>query len=115
MPDSARGDFWDERIERMGRDELSSLQLERLQWQVRRCHEGSAFYRERLDAAGVGPDGVRSLEDIEKIPPVTKEELREEQKAHPPFGRYTVAPSEIWGELHPSTGTTGGIFSMSLC
>ena len=107
MADPARGDFWDERIERMGRDELSALQLERLKRQVRRCYEGSAFYRERLDAAGVGPDGIRSLGDIEKIPPVTKEELREEQKAHPPFGRYTVAPPESWGELHPSTGTTG--------
>jgi phenylacetate-CoA ligase len=107
MGDPARGDFWDERIERMGRDELSALQLERLKRQVRRCYEGSAFYRERLDAAGVGPDGIRSLRDIEKIPPVTKEELREEQKAHPPFGRYTVAPPDSWGELHPSTGTTG--------
>jgi phenylacetate-CoA ligase len=107
MTGPARGDFWDERIERMERDELSALQLERLRWQVRRCHEGSAFYRGRLDAAGVGPDGIRSLDDLEKFPPVTKEELREEQKAHPPFGRYTVAPSDSWGELHPSTGTTG--------
>ena len=102
-----KGDFWDEKIERMGRDELASLQLERLKWQVRRCHEGSPFYRERLDAAGVGPDGIHTLSDIEKIPTVTKQELRDEQKAHPPFGRYTVAPPETWGELHPSTGTTG--------
>jgi len=107
MIDSARGDFWDEHIEQMGRDELSALQLGRLKWQVRRCYEDSQFYRERLDAAGVGPEGIVHLEDIEKIPPVTKEELREEQKAYPPFGRFTVAPPEIWGELHPSTGTTG--------
>lgn len=107
MSEIRKGYFWDEKIERMGRDELASLQLERLKWQVRRCHGGSPFYRERLDAAGVGPDGVHSLSDIEKIPAVTKQELRDEQKAHPPFGRYTVAPPETWGELHPSTGTTG--------
>ncbi|MEE9273963.1 MAG: phenylacetate--CoA ligase family protein [bacterium] len=100
-------EYWDERIERMGRDEIAALQLERLRWQVGRCHEGSAFYRERLDAAGVGPDGIRSLEDLRRIPFVTKEELRAEQAAHPPFGRYAVAPPESWGELHPSTGTTG--------
>ncbi len=107
MAEIPKGDFWDERIERMGRDEIASLQLERLRWQVRRCFEGSPFYRERLEQAGVGPDGIRSLDDLQKIPPVTKQELREEQKEHPPFGRYTVAPPDSWGELHPSTGTTG--------
>ena len=107
MDQRPRGDFWDERIERMGRDELAALQLERLRWQVRRCYEGSAFYRERLDGAGVGPDGIRTLEDLRRIPIVTKQEVRAEQEAHPPFGRYTVAPPETWGELHPSTGTTG--------
>ncbi len=107
MTEAPKGDFWDEKIERMGRDELVSLQLERLRWQVRRCWEGSPFYRERLEEAGLGSESIRSLDDIEKIPPVTKQELREEQKNHPPFGRYTVAPPGDWGELHPSTGTTG--------
>lgn len=107
MDQRPRGDFWDERVERMGRDELAALQLERLKWQVRRCYEGSAFYRERLDAAGVGPDGIHILDDLRRIPPVTKQELRAEQEAHPPFGRYAVAPPSEWGELHPSTGTTG--------
>ncbi|HJP12941.1 MAG: AMP-binding protein [Nitrospinota bacterium] len=107
MTEAPRGDFWDEKIERMGSDELASLQLERLRWQVRRCWEGSPFYRERLDGAGLGPESIRSLDDIEKIPPVTKQELRVEQKNHPPFGRYAVAPPGDWGELHPSTGTTG--------
>ena len=101
------GDFWDQRIERMARDELASLQLERLKWQVRRCYQESEFYRERLDTAGVGPDSIRTLDDLRKIPFVTKQELRDEQKAHPPFGRYTVAEPSAWGELHPSTGTTG--------
>jgi phenylacetate-CoA ligase len=107
MTEIPKGDFWDERIEQMQRDEIASLQLERLQWQARRCFEDSPFYRERLEQAGVGPDGVRSLDDLQKIPPVTKQELREEQKKHPPFGRYVVAPPGSWGELHPSTGTTG--------
>ena len=82
------GDFWEQRIECMTRDELASLQLERLKRQVRRCHRESEFYRERLDAAGVGPDSIRNLGDLRKIPFVTKQELRDEQQAHPPFGRY---------------------------
>src|SRR5438477_2392792 len=99
--------FWDEKIETLPRESLRQLQLARLQWQVRRCWDGSEFYRERLKAAGVEPDAVQSLDDLRRIPIVTKQELRDEQLAHPPFGRYTVAHPSTWRELHPSTGTTG--------
>ncbi|MBI4491910.1 MAG: phenylacetate--CoA ligase [Chloroflexi bacterium] len=99
--------YWDERMETMSRDELAHLQNHRLQWQVQRCYEGSAFYRERLDRMGVQPGDIQSLEDVRKLPVVTKQELRDEQQAHPPFGRYVVAPPQNLRELHPSTGTTG--------
>ena len=101
------GEFHSPEIETMAREELEQLQLERLQWQLKRCYEGSEFYRSRFDAIGLKPEDVKCLEDIEKIPPVTKDELREEQTNHPPLGRYTVAPQKDWRELHPSTGTTG--------
>jgi len=100
-------EFYEPEIETLERPALEALQLERLRWQVARCYENSPFYRERLDRAGVRPEDIRSLADIEKIPVVTKEELRQEQLRHPPFGRYTVAPPQEWRELHPSTGTTG--------
>jgi len=104
---SRESEYYDEKIETMPREKLEKLQLERLQWQVRRCYEGSEFYRERFDKIGLKPDDIKSLDDIEKIPPVTKEELRQEQVNHPPLGRYALAPKENWRELHPSTGTTG--------
>jgi len=94
-------------IETMDRENLENLQLERLKWQVRRCYESSDFYRERFGKIGLKPDDIKSLDDVVKIPPVHKEELREEQINHPPFGRYVVAPQQDWEELHPSTGTTG--------
>jgi phenylacetate-CoA ligase len=53
------------------------------------------------------PSDIRSLSDVVHLPFVTKSELRDEQKAHPPLGRHTVAPSKNWAELHPSSGTTG--------
>lgn len=99
--------FWDEKVETLPREALRALQLARLQWQVQRCWDSSAFYRERLRAAGVEPGAIRSLDDLRHIPIVTKQELRDEQLAHPPFGRYTVADPSTWAELHPSTGTTG--------
>jgi phenylacetate-CoA ligase len=99
--------YYEPDIETMDRESLRRLQLERLSWQVQRCYEGSELYRERFKKGGITPDDIRSLDDIVHIPTVTKQELRDEQLARPPFGRYTVAPPQQWGELHPSTGTTG--------
>jgi phenylacetate-CoA ligase len=99
--------YWDEATETVSRDELAARQLAGLRWQVGRCWERSPFYRERLEAAGVHPEDVRSLEDVRRIPVVTKQQLRDEQRAHPPFGRYAVAERETWRELHPSSGSTG--------
>ena len=101
------GEFFEPEIETMDREELERLQLEHLKWQLKRCYEGSEFYKQRFDKVGLKPEDIRSLEDFERIPPVTKNELREEQINHPPLGRYTVAPQKDWRELHPSTGTTG--------
>jgi len=101
------GKYFDPKIETLDRSDLEKLQMERLQWQLKRCYEESPFYQERFKKAGIKPEDIGSLEDIVHIPPVTKQELREEQLAHPPFGRYTIAPRKDWAELHPSTGTTG--------
>jgi phenylacetate-CoA ligase len=91
----------------MEREELEQIQLERLQWQLQRCYRGSEFYRNRFREAGIAPEDIRSLEDMAHVPFVTKQELRDEQIAFPPFGRYVVSPQRDWAELHPSTGTTG--------
>jgi phenylacetate-CoA ligase len=101
------GKYFDLKIETMDHSALEKLQMERLQWQLKRCHEESPFYQERFRKAGIKPEDIRSLQEMIHMPPVTKQELREEQLAHPPFGRYTVAPRKDWAELHPSTGTTG--------
>ncbi len=87
--------------------ELGKAQLERLQWQLRRCFKDSEFYRGKFKKAGVNPQDIRSLDDMENVPFVTKQELRDEQIEFPPFGRYVVSPQRDWAELHPSTGTTG--------
>ena len=94
-------------IEAMPRDELRALQEERLRRQIERCAASSAFYRSKLEAAGAEPGDVRTLDDLARLPVVTKEELREDQRRHPPFGTFAVADPESFREVHPSTGTTG--------
>lgn len=88
--------------ERLTRDELEALQLERLQWTVRHAYENVPFYRRRFDEVGVHPDDIRSLSDIEKLPFTTKSDLRDNY----PFGLFAV-PMEDVRRIHASSGTTG--------
>ncbi|MEV8338257.1 phenylacetate--CoA ligase PaaK [Leucobacter sp. NPDC077196] len=88
--------------ERLTRAELEALQLERLQWTVRHAYENVPFYREKFAAAGVHPDDIRSLADIERLPFTTKSDLRD----HYPFGLFAV-PMEQVRRVHASSGTTG--------
>jgi len=99
--------YFDREIETLSRKKLEALQLERLRWQITRCYRNSDFYREKLDRASITPSDIKSLRDLVRIPFVTKEELRDEQRLHPPFGRYLVASADCIRELHPSSGTTG--------
>jgi len=88
--------------ERMSRDELLSLQLERLKQTVRYAYENVPHYRRTFDQAGVHPDDVRGLDDVQKLPFTTKADLRENY----PFGMFAV-PRERIARIHASSGTTG--------
>lgn len=102
-----RDQFWDPEVEKLPRSRIEAIQVERLRWQLERCFTESPFYRERFDRAGVRPSHLRGLTDLRHFPIVTKQDLRDEQATHPPFGRYVVASRSSWREIHPSTGTTG--------
>ena len=91
-----------EPIERASRDELESLQLERLQWTLRHAYERVPFYRACFDQAGIHPDDCRELADLAKLPFTTKEDLR----ASYPFAMFAV-PREQIARIHASSGTTG--------
>jgi phenylacetate-CoA ligase len=106
-PFMSKGKFYHPEIERVSRKALRELQNQRLRWQIHRCLAKSEFYRERFKKAGLRASHIKTVDDLVHVPVVTKQELRDEQVKHPPFGRYTVAPAKDWSELHPSTGTTG--------
>jgi phenylacetate-coenzyme A ligase PaaK-like adenylate-forming protein/ABC-type branched-subunit amino acid transport system ATPase component len=83
-------------------DELRAHQLKGLQWTVRHAWQGSPFYRSRLDAAGIGPDAIRSLDDVAKLPFTTADDMRDDY----PFPLRSV-PYEQIVRIHSSSGTTG--------
>jgi phenylacetate-coenzyme A ligase PaaK-like adenylate-forming protein len=90
--------YWDARIETLAREDLARLQRHRLNWQLRRCWDGSPFYRERLEAAGLGPAAFADVDILSRLPILARSELLAEAASNPPFGRVTVAPDAWWKE-----------------
>ncbi len=88
--------------ERLSRDELRALQLERLRWTVRHAYENVPLYTRKFDEAGVKPDDIRTLDDIALLPFTTKDDLRETY----PFGMFAVPMDQV-ARIHASSGTTG--------
>jgi len=104
--------LWNERIERMSRDELHALQLERLQRQVAYNYAGSPYYRERMDVAGIAPADIRSFEDFARVPLMDKDEHRRIQERSlaehgTPFALLACAPAEKIVRVSATSGTTG--------
>ncbi|BCH28484.1 phenylacetate-coenzyme A ligase [Mesorhizobium sp. L-8-10] len=89
-------------VERASRDEVQSLQRERLAWSLRHAYENVPFYRQKFDAAGVHPSDFRDLSDIAKFPFTVKQDLRDNY----PYGLFAV-PREKLVRIHGSSGTTG--------
>ena len=89
-------------IEIASRDEIGTLQLERMRWSLRHAYDNVAMYKERFDAAGVHPDDLKAPEDIAKFPFTTKEDLRQSY----PFDMMAV-PMDKVARIHASSGTTG--------
>lgn len=90
-----------EEMETLTREQISALQLERLQATVRHCMN-SPFYKQRFEEIGLKPEDIKSLDDIRKIPFTTKADLRDTY----PFGMASV-PLRECTRLHSSSGTTG--------
>ncbi|MBQ9503133.1 MAG: AMP-binding protein [Lentisphaeria bacterium] len=83
-------------------DYLRELQLVRLSKIVRHAYENVGLFRSRMDERGLGPDCIRSLDDLARLPFMIKADLRDTY----PFGLFAVPQSEIV-RLHASSGTTG--------
>jgi phenylacetate-CoA ligase len=88
--------------ETLPRERLAALQLSRLRAIVRLAYDNVPLHRDRLDAAAVDPDDIRSLDDVRRLPFTQKSDLRH----HYPFGMFARPATELV-RLHASSGTTG--------
>lgn len=94
--------IFDEKHECMPLDQLHDLQLERLKAIVKMAYEKVSHYKRVFDEKGVRPEDIKTLDDLEKIPFTSKNDLRDNY----PFGMLAVPLEEV-AEIHASSGTTG--------
>src|SRR5690606_18972621 len=72
-------------------EQLAALQLDRLRATVKNAYDNVPLHRSRLDAAGVKPADVRSLDDVQRLPFTLKSDLRD----HYPFGMFARPHGEL--------------------
>ena len=94
--------IWNETKECMSRDEMTNLQSARLVKLVDRVYHSVEYYRKKMHALGLEPGDIRGIEDLDKLPFTTKDDLRDTY----PFGMFAVPNSQIT-RIHASSGTTG--------
>jgi len=95
----------DPKLERLSRDELTKIQGDRLRVLVNRAWKHIPFYRRIWKERGFSPEEIRTVEDIVKIPFVTKRDILESIERFPPFGDYQGDFPSI--RIQASTGSTG--------
>ncbi|KAB1072650.1 phenylacetate--CoA ligase family protein [Methylobacterium planeticum] len=100
--------YWFPERETMSAGAREAAILARLKEVCAYAYASAPFYRRHWDEAGFHPEQLRSLEDFEdKVPVITKAELRASQSSVPPFGDYLCVPDREIFHIHGTSGTTG--------
>ncbi|MBP5288733.1 MAG: phenylacetate--CoA ligase [Clostridia bacterium] len=94
--------YFQEEIETMPREQLRGLQSKKLVQQVKHVYEHVPYYRSLMEKKGVTPDDIHGVEDLYKLPFLSKADLRETY----PYGMLAV-PLADCVRIHSTSGTTG--------
>ncbi|MGH2806184.1 MAG: phenylacetate--CoA ligase family protein [Actinomycetota bacterium] len=99
--------YWNPRHETASRDEIEALQVRKLRNLLEWTDAQVPYHSKRLNDAGVSADSITSLDDLRRIPFMTREEWMQGQLDHPPYGPILAAPEESAIRYHLTSGTTG--------
>ena len=94
--------YYQPEIETMPREDMIRLQNERLVKQVRHVWDNVPYYRKKMEEKGVTPDDIKSVDDLHKLPFLSKDDLRDAY----PYGLLAVPKSECV-RIQSTSGTTG--------
>ncbi|HEY7779634.1 MAG TPA: phenylacetate--CoA ligase family protein [Ktedonobacterales bacterium] len=99
--------YWNPKNETLPREELRALQLRKLQRLCAWAYATTPFHRRRWDAAGFHPDQIKTLDDIRRIPYMTREEWMDAQVERPMFGDLLATDPTNAIRYHLTSGTSG--------
>src|SRR5215831_4031494 len=99
--------YWNPRHETMPREDIDALQLRKLRNLVEWADAQVPWQSKRLRDAGVTGDSLNSLDDLRRIPFLTRDEWMQGQMEDPPFGPILAAEPEQAIRYHMTSGTTG--------
>ena len=94
--------YYQKEIETASREEIRAVQSEKLIKQVHHVYNNVLFYRKKMEAAGVTPDDIKSIDDLYKLPFTTKDDLKEQY----PYGLLGM-PLKDCVRIQSTSGTTG--------
>ncbi len=94
--------YYQKEIETMPIEEIKKLQSEKLVRQVKHVYENVEYYRNLMDEKGVKPEDIKGIEDLHKLPFLTKSDLRDAY----PYG-LLATPLKDCVRIHSTSGTTG--------
>jgi phenylacetate-CoA ligase len=94
--------YYQREIETMSREDMKALQSEKLVKQVKHVYENVPYYRNLMDEKGVKPEDIKSIDDLYKLPFLTKADLRDAY----PYG-LLAKPLSDCVRIHSTSGTTG--------
>ncbi len=94
--------YWNQEIECMSYEDMKKLQSERLVAQVKHVYENVEYYRNLMDEKGVKPEDIQSVDDLHKLPFLSKADLRDAY----PYG-LLAKPLSDCVRIHSTSGTTG--------
>lgn len=96
------GNYFQPEIECASREQIRAWQDERLVKQVKHVYDNVEMYRKRMDDIGLKPEDIKGVEDLHKLPFITKDDLRDEY----PYG-LLAAPLSDCVRIQSTSGTTG--------
>lgn len=99
--------YWNPRTETLERERLEALQLEKLRRLCAWAQERSPWYRRSFAQAGFAAEQLRTLDDLRRIPLLTREEWMASQEQAPPFGELLAGEPAQAIRFHTTSGTSG--------
>jgi len=99
--------YWNPKNETMPREELRQLQLLKLKRMCEWAHARAPFHRRRFEAAGVHPDQIKSLDDLRRLPMMTRDEWVACQNEKPLWGDLIASEPRDAIRYHLTSGSTG--------